>query len=198
MSFGFEKRIDTIAKSIEEANAQGILIFAAASNFRVLEANYSTFPANMNHGVFCINSHTSDMNPKWSSFNPYPVREQSNFCIIGESLYGPQKTTNGVRPKPKKFAGTSYSTPIAAGIAAIVLEYGRSCNDLQKWNQPNIGDGEREPLLRYETMRTVFKGMCYPEYYEDRPNKISPWKILANRDNHVPWKKIEAAIEDIT
>jgi len=76
MSFGFEKWIDTIAKSIEEANAQGILIFAAASNDRGLKANYPTFPANMKNRVFCINSHTSDINPKWSSFNPDPVREQ--------------------------------------------------------------------------------------------------------------------------
>ncbi|KAE9364148.1 hypothetical protein N431DRAFT_563542 [Stipitochalara longipes BDJ] len=104
MSFGFEKRIDSIARSIEEANAKGILIFAAASNDRGLGSNSPTFPANMNHRVFCINSHTSDMNPKWSSFNPDFVPEQSNFCIIGEGLHGPQKTTtDGVRLKARKF-----------------------------------------------------------------------------------------------
>ncbi|KAF2872788.1 hypothetical protein BDV95DRAFT_606360 [Massariosphaeria phaeospora] len=112
MSFGFPDRAGIIESAIREANC---LMFAAAANHG---GNYDrAYPAK-HDGVICI--HSTDGRGKASGFNPPPLRPSDNFSIVGEAIYSAWPGDDEFKRK----SGTSFATPVAAGLAAFVLEYG--------------------------------------------------------------------------
>lgn len=78
--------------------------------------------------VFCI--HSTDGSGNGSSFNPTPRDSTINFATIGEAVESswpkdlciPTEDPS-VRTFTKIKFGTSFATPIAVGIAALVLRY---------------------------------------------------------------------------
>ncbi|KAF3019351.1 hypothetical protein E8E14_010685 [Neopestalotiopsis sp. 37M] len=109
MSFGFNSReskdYHLIEQAVEYANSHNVLIFAAASNSGA-------------------NQQPEDGVP--SRFNP-PWEETDNFATIGEAVESSwpvrlcDKDSNESCVAWK--SGTSFATPIAAGIAAFLLQY---------------------------------------------------------------------------
>jgi hypothetical protein len=76
-----------------------------------------------------------------------------------------------IKPKPKRekvwISGTSYATPIAAGIAANVLEFAR--------HHVEMTPGQRECLYSWWGMSLIFQAMSVERYGYDY---IRPWKMF--------------------
>ncbi len=120
MSFGFKSEHPELVKIIDNTN--DILMFAASSNFGATEDPPIRFPARVKHKVICVNSsdglgHPSDLS------TPYD-ESRDNFSILGEDVPLGQKGEAGSEEMVYG-TGTSIATPIAAGVAALVLEFAR-------------------------------------------------------------------------
>jgi len=128
MSFGFTTcdidGYDELELAIENAYSKHVLVFAAASNSG---ANLDrAYPAR-DQNVICI--HSTDANGNRSRFSPNAITNDINLATIGEAVESAwpvhlcDKKTNPTFVKYK--SGTSYATPIAAGIAAFLLQYAK-------------------------------------------------------------------------
>lgn len=158
MSFGFPSRaIDGYAEletALLNAYNHRVLLFAAASNSggRLGRA----FPAR-DPNVIAV--HAVDANGNRSDFSPTASAESVNLATVGEGvesawpvhLCDEEKNPALVSVR----SGTSYATPILAGIAGFLLSYVRA-------NLPDVADVLRrrdkmEKLLR----RVAVKGSNY-------------------------------------
>ncbi|KAM0342918.1 hypothetical protein ACHAPU_009122 [Fusarium lateritium] len=112
---GFEKEHHRMRKAIKKAVSDGILVFAAASNYGNIRQ--VTFPARM-QDVICV--YSTDGRAKVSlSINPAPQTTKTrNFAILGEGVMIPPSTEERV-------TGTSVATSIAAGLAGRILDFSR-------------------------------------------------------------------------
>jgi subtilisin family serine protease len=122
ISWGILKKSKKVETALKRALEKNILIFASASNngakFPI------TFPAAMD-GVFCIGS--ADGLGWESSFNPVFWRVKK-YSAVGEGIVGPYRTMVDRMTDVNRTAlvdGTSTATPVAAGIACLLLEYMR-------------------------------------------------------------------------
>jgi hypothetical protein len=120
MSFGFRSEHPELVKVINNTN--DVLMFAASSNFGATEDPPIRFPARVKHKVICVNSSDGLGHPSDLSTPDDPTRD--NFSILGEDVplgkqgeAGSEEIVYGT--------GTSIATPIAAGVAALVLEFAR-------------------------------------------------------------------------
>lgn len=116
MSFGFpahEEYLEDIQSAISTAFKASILMFCAASN-----GGGNTgiaYPANQNE-VICVNSANGLGRP--SDYNPGEAQEGRNLCALGEAV-----KSSWPKLRQQRKSGTSFATPIAAALAAVVLDY---------------------------------------------------------------------------
>ena len=111
MSFAFSSDQTDIKQAIEDAENNGVIFFAAASNYGGHSGR--KFPAKLDK-VLCL--HASDGNGNKSGMDPSPKPLSENLTTLGVAI--PSIWEKGVY-----LAGTSYSTPVAVGIAANVLRF---------------------------------------------------------------------------
>jgi Subtilase family len=143
MSFGFAKGIDSIQHEIDEALNSNIIIFAAASNDGGNSGR--AYPAWQDR-VICI--HSTDGYSNKSPYNPTP-REDDNFSIVGQYINSAWPDVNQTG-ETRRMSGTSFATPVAAGLAALVLDWVSQV-------MPNVKTFIR--LKSYNGMRRVFRLM---------------------------------------
>jgi Subtilase family len=121
MSLGFSRLVHTvepIRKAILEAYAADVIIFAAAHNDGDLRP--IGFPAALDE-VICVGS-TDGLGNK-SPFTPSNLPVGRSVWAVGEGLHCLwPKALDGSNGRTRK-SGNSYATPIAAGIAAAILDY---------------------------------------------------------------------------
>ncbi|TQN69465.1 Subtilisin DY [Colletotrichum shisoi] len=99
---------DDLQEAIDRAYHEKVLMFAAASHSG---GNLGrAYPASGPH-VTCV--HSTDAFGNRSKFSPTPERNAVNIATVGDSDY------------LVSCSGTSYATPILAGIAAFLLHYAR-------------------------------------------------------------------------
>ena len=165
MSFGFHQRDEDVAKAVREAHVQGVIMFAAASNYGAIEGKRTAFPANIVGQVIKISS-TDGWGSK-SRWNPSESKNDDNFSVLGEAVRSawPAHLNQGT---DQRKSGTSIATPIAAGIAALVLEFA-----IQR--PQYITNRDREILWRYEGMRAIFAKMATPK---DGFSWVVPWTLF--------------------
>ncbi|KAJ0159681.1 Major intracellular serine protease [Colletotrichum tanaceti] len=128
MSFGWPSSdfdgYGDLQEAIDRAHHRKVLMFAAASNSG---GNLGrAYPASSPH-VTCV--HSTDTFGNRSNFSPTPERNAVNIATVGDSVRsawpialcddGPDQDYLVSR------SGTSYATPILAGIAAFLLHYAR-------------------------------------------------------------------------
>ncbi|UKZ66230.1 uncharacterized protein TrAtP1_007404 [Trichoderma atroviride] len=128
MSFGFPTcntaDYHELEAALAHAHANRVLLFAAASNSGGKLGH--AYPARDQH-VIAI--HSTDTNGNRSALSPTAMDHDINLATVGEAVesawpvYLSDETSNPNFVKYK--SGTSYATPIAAGIAGFLLLYSR-------------------------------------------------------------------------
>lgn len=141
MSFGFEEEHELIDNALDDALKAGKLVFAAASDHGGLSGRAR--PARY-EGVICM--HATDGKGNKGSMNPTPLANMDNFATLGVAV-----------PSRWKFqdvwkTGTSFATPIAAGLAADILEFANyKCTSLKP--------RKRKILHQKRGMQAIFREM---------------------------------------
>lgn len=120
ISSGSQKPITVIDKAIKYVFSQDVIMFAATSN-NGANADVA-FPASTHEIVIGINS--ADTWGNKSNFTPTILPRSENFSVLGEAVESswPHHLKQGSK---QCRSGTSYATPIAAGIAANIIFYTR-------------------------------------------------------------------------
>jgi hypothetical protein len=158
MSFGLSTRPRAVTKAIESVIDQGKLVFAAASNSG--GNGPRAYPASL-AGVICV--HATNGLGSQSDFNPSREGGADNFATLGAAIESQWKGETVLK------SGTSFATPIAAGIAANILDFARhhltENNDRRKY----------ERLCSFTGMRLMFKCMSTRRGDYDY---VSPWKVF--------------------
>jgi len=146
MSFGLidenDAGCDSLRKAVNEAAGQSILMFAAASNngFNSIPA----FPARHN-AVFCI--FAADGNGGRGPVNPKAEAQKFNFSTLGQAVNSAWPTKLD-HTSWKRKSGTSFATPVAAGIAASILLYARQNLSVEEADRLRSHD-KMQKMLRY-------------------------------------------------
>jgi hypothetical protein len=164
MSFGLQpltssdEELRGVYREIEDAisNAGDKIFFSAAANHGGHAPR--TFPAT-DRNVICI--HASDGHGNDAGINPNPQEGDLNFMTLGSAVdFGDVRRT-----------GTSYATPIAAGIAAQTLYIADSLLRLTPIARRRLrtGDGMRTMLSLMSEKRPIYRF-------------VAPWQQLWKRN----------------
>ncbi|KAH7175230.1 hypothetical protein EDB81DRAFT_895669, partial [Dactylonectria macrodidyma] len=187
MSFGFTTRFvphyHLVEDAIAHATSKGILLFAAASNSGANQGR--TFPAR-HENVICMHATAADDAP--SRFNPRPDDNYplDNFATIGEAVESswPAYMCNQLENECCLAwkSGTSYATPVAAGIAAFLLLYA-----VQNLDPDSVG-----LLRRPQGLRAVLKELSLPVqgYYYLGP-RIHPDHFFGRSKEYIKQRLVE-------
>lgn len=189
MSFGFTYEEEDFEKAIREAQAKDVLMFAAASNHGATSL-LLPYPARWgtSHGLFSI--HSVDGQGNRSPFTPRPPSpNETAFAALGEHVRSawPTPLRKGLE---RRSSGTSISTPIAAGVAALVLSSAeRLDNSSHQFSQAQL-----RKLRSFGGMREVLKVLSHPD--GDRYT-LMPWFLFNNEDpDDKVFRKIKDALDN--
>jgi hypothetical protein len=170
MSFGSQHHSKEISTAIYHAFYKGKIVFAAASNEGIRNSK-PAFPARL-HPVICV--HSASGWGQSSHFTPPAQSNQDNFAVLGEGV--PSGYPKDLpQSRNVRRSGTSTATPIAAGIAALVLEL--ACQ-----RPSGILDECSDLLWGFSGMRDIFVAMS-SRSREVSPlgyNFVQPWDLISN------------------
>lgn len=183
MSFGFGQEAETLSKAIDHAASKKVLIFAAASNEGKNRPDGVAWPASR-PDVFCV--HAASGKGSRSHFTP-TAQDGMRIMTLGECVRSawppfPEGSKRKMPGDSKLMSGTSCAAPIAAGIAAIILDLARGFLDDNDWKR----------LRRPESMQRMFNHLR--DQYDNGSGYwwIMHWKLF---DPKYPREYIEQTIK---
>jgi len=113
------------------------MVFSSASNDGVEGSR--TYPAKLPGVISC---YTTNSQGKGSDFNT-PAEAAPNFSFVGEEIrpIWPRKTAK-VPERMKYKSGTSFATPVAVSVAALMIGYIEQKFPQKKWRiKPQSPEG---------------------------------------------------------
>ncbi|KAI1373580.1 peptidase S8/S53 domain-containing protein [Hypoxylon crocopeplum] len=117
MSFGYKWFNKDVREALSRARHNNIVVFAAMSNGGIFEP--ASWPAR--EAEYAIGIHSCDNDGKRSGFTAPPAPDNPNFMVVGENIvtHRPKAKGGGF----KLDDGTSFATPVAASMAALILAF---------------------------------------------------------------------------
>lgn len=174
LSLGFEREDDEIGKAVLNAFSNGKIILAAASNNGSIDPRKRvSYPARIHGQVLCIRSVEAFGNRAKAS--PMPSDGDDNFAILGEGIEAAwPPSLNGGR-LTRYVSGTSFATPVAAGCAALVLEF-----SIQRDKYGENVKENRGKLWTYAGIRKIFQFMStvQDQLFKFDCRVITPWTLF--------------------
>lgn len=142
------------------------LIFAAASNRGF--SSEITYPGCLSKysKLICLFAAAGDGDPQTLRLNPAAVPKTYNFSLLGEGIK--------ISPKDRPCRGTSYSTAIAAAIAASIMDFANHSDTRGKIRDVRY-------LREVEGMTSVFASMT--AVLKDGYHILEPWKLMKHYEN---------------
>lgn len=185
MSLGFPRESSyDLTRALEEADHRGIIVFAAAANHGNREA--IAWPARDRDLAICVTS--GDEFNNLSRFAPSSNRELPIFITHGEDIFShwPSNLGGGFR----QMSGTSVATPIAVGMAAMILAFLNRTNAWSPEMKRQWLDRSKERRLRSTRgMGRLLEQMCRDRnglkvlspklMWEENPD-LEPLQVLSN------------------
>jgi subtilisin family serine protease len=162
MSFGYRRENAPIKAAIRDAFHKGIIILAAASNSGVNPRFPISFPASVRQ-VICV--HSSDGNGNPSARNP-PATPDCNLSILGEGVAAawPCHLYTERNDNLRVASGSSVAAPIAAGLAALIIEYASQGGEVpevvSRWTRIRHSDEMRKMFRSIARERTGYQSIC--------------------------------------
>lgn len=197
MSFAFRNHETKIEDAIEDAQKKKpVLVFAAASNNTALQNEPVGFPARCDDYVICINSSTaSDIK---STFSPAGVGGQANLSVVGEDIWAAwsrQCPNHNSDELEVCLDGTSPATAIAAGVAALILDFARQYDNAP--SDANLEDWEwaRHRLGMTQNMRAVIWTCMTRKRVGAEYNFIRPWQLFRSQSRAEVAMEITRAVK---
>jgi hypothetical protein len=175
MSFGYpnaDQSLEGIRRALLKAHATDVLIFAATGNNG--NGNAIAFPACLDE---VISVASTDGNHQLSNFVP-DLRVGKRLCAIGEAIEAAwidQEGSATAHSSQGRKAGTSYATPVVAGVAAMVMDL--------IWSAKEHYEYQCQMLRTTQGMLAVLELMIW----KDRKNEtecLKPWMFF----NETRWK----------
>ena len=192
MSFAFLEEIENIQTAIKNASFKNVLMFAAASNNRHNKENPIGYPARVWDHVICVNS--TDGRDNKSAFSPKGEAGRDNFSVVGERveaawpMAGIQNGNQKEKEQQRQQNGTSCATPIAAGIAALILEY-----TIQIESQMGLEITNVKRIRGCRGMSRVMWECMTHKKTDHHYNELKPWFLLKPEHDR---EKISSKIRD--
>ncbi|KAF3287640.1 hypothetical protein TWF970_007351 [Orbilia oligospora] len=180
LSLGFESEDNGIRRAILNAHIRNKIIFAAASNSASLVPELRvSFPARMCGQVISIRS-ASGQSVR-SNASPIASDGDDNFMTLGEGIEAawPSDLNDG---NPTRYvSGTSFATPVAAGIAALILEF--SVQQGKVKGDSNLEAADRAILWSHRGVRKIFQVMSTIVDRDNKPDcrMVYPWGLFDNK-----------------
>ncbi len=166
LPFWFEEKNDDINRAIRHAAFNSVLMFAAASNDGKNRPDGVAWPARDSR-VICV--HSADGLGNRSKFTPDP-QDGMRIMVLGEGIQSAWPPQPGSSEDHKPMSGTPYSALIAAGIAAMILDYARGF----------LSEAEWEKLRDRDSMLRLFDRMKSP-YSTDGYWWIMHWRLFLQK-----------------
>lgn len=166
MPFGFSEltsNLDCIQRAISHAHHKQVILMAAAANHGGLDD--VAYPANQSE-VICINSTDGEGNK--SHFNPSPEGHEP-VSVLGEAVPSHWPQTGAARK-----SGTSFAAPVAAGIAAVIMDY----LNLRKGSWTEEQKFYASKIKRRKGMVSVLQKNLSAK--RDKFQFLRPWELFNN------------------
>ncbi|EHK42506.1 hypothetical protein TRIATDRAFT_33437 [Trichoderma atroviride IMI 206040] len=176
MSFGLKIPSNAETdKVIRSAKSAGITMFAAAANSGGNQPR--AYPASRGSPVICV--HASDGLGNDGGISPDPLPDECNFSTLGISIASKWKGDDVLK------SGTSFATPIAAALAADVLEFARHRCDLD--------ESELKSLREHDGIYKILKLMARKRQNHDYLTPLHLWN--GENDDEAIVKKLYKIVD---
>ncbi|KAI1360340.1 peptidase S8/S53 domain-containing protein [Xylaria arbuscula] len=170
-----------ISDAIEYAKKQGVLLFAAASNYGLTVSNPVLYPAR-DHNVISVDAEDGLGNPASFAKNSERGDGRIRYCAPGLSV------NSLVSAEPA--CGSSFACPVAAGVAALVLEFAR-----HEKVSLSESDTVRSTLSDPRGMARVFEAMSQKSASSPGFRMLYPWLFFNHRDREEVARDIVRQLE---